>query len=222
GRGDAQPGELLPIVVVTAYLLAYALGDGFYLRLWQLRADAAMQEDRVAHLRHRRLGAQPLAILSRRRKCFTMLEVPGWVLAHPFSLDFRRLGRSRLLQRLRASLPPIQPLPIGGLPPLFRILGGKARKILWRYVAQVARDVHDLVISQQDQHAAAGLLGLLFQRHKQVHDLARAWAAVEIIAGLHQRGISSRPLLLLVYQAGLLEDLDESVEVSVDIANCHC
>jgi hypothetical protein len=52
------------------------------------------------------------------------------------------------------------------------LVGGEGRIVLWHEVAQVADEVHGLVVAEDDVQAAAGVARLDLQPHEQVHDLA--------------------------------------------------
>ena len=66
---------------------------------------------------------------------------------------------------------------------------------------------------------AAGLGGLFLQFHQQVHHVAAAGAAVGNVAGLHQMGFSTGPIIFVVEQAGAAQQLDELFVVAVNIAH---
>jgi len=63
-----------------------------------------------------------------------------------------------------------------------RRAGAKLRVIALADVAQVARQVHALVVAQHHVHRAAGRRGLGCEAHHEVHDLAAVVAAIQQVA----------------------------------------
>ncbi len=112
----------------------------------------------------------------------------------------RKHGRHRLalalllFSELRVGVP-------RGLPPLLRSRVGEGRKDLGRDVADFIHEIHDLVVAKQHGCAAPGLAGLRFERHQQVEDGARAFAAVGVVAGLNQVRPASGPFAAAIDQA---------------------
>ena len=86
-------------------------------------------------------------------------------------------------------------------------------------VTQVAEDVHDLVVAEQHDDLAALLRGLLLEVHQQTGDLGGAGAAVEEVAGLHQDRVAADPIVLLIDQPHLAQDLAHAVVGAVDVAD---
>ncbi len=130
-----------------------------------------MHEQRVVeHDRHGQ-RQQPLAVLALGRKSGAMPEV----------------SRRKLLVEGCAGSCAVRRLP--GLAQ-FRALGRRFQVAVRGVfagvdVAQVAEDVHRLVVAQQDVQLARPRLRLALQAHQQVHDLARIGAAVEQVAQAH-------------------------------------
>jgi len=56
-----------------------------------------------------------------------------------------------------------------------------------------------------------------FERHHQVHNLARFRAAIQEVPGLDERCLSAYPMVLVVYKAAASENGDKVVKVTMDV-----
>ena len=142
----------------------------------------------------------------------------GCVVSHAsFGLRVDRRHRLALLllRGARASRSP----PTPSCAPLLGIGIGERREDLARRVARLADQVHHLVIAEQREGAAAGVLGLVLERHQQVEHRARAFAAIHVVAGLNQLRAAAGPLAAAVVEAGDLQDRLEAVDAAVDVAD---
>src|SRR5215467_5956945 len=114
---------------------------------------------------------------------------------------------------------PFHVLSVGSFLPLLRIAVGETGIVHGIYVAQVAHDIHDLVVTEQTYYPAACLCCFFLERHHQVHDLARFGATIQQIPSLDERCLTACPVVLLVYKTGAPENGDEVVKVIVDIGD---
>ncbi len=88
-------------------------------------------------------------------------------------------------------------------------------------VAQVAQQVHRLVIAEHDVHPAARRARLALQALQQVHDLARVGAAVEQVAEAHQVCAAGGPTVLAIDDAGLTQQAQQFGVGSVHVGKGH-
>jgi hypothetical protein len=86
-------------------------------------------------------------------------------------------------------------------------------------VPQVAHDIHHLVVTEQIYYPAACLWRFFFERHHQVHDLARLGAAIQEVPDLNERRLTARPMVLLVYKTGAQQNGNEVVKGIVYIGD---
>ena len=80
-------------------------------------------------------------------------------------------------------------------------------------------EVHDLVVAEEELHAAAGPLRLILEPHEEVERLTHLGPAVEDVAGLHEDRAAAGPPKLGVDEARRLQDFDERIERTVDVAD---
>ena len=154
-----------------------------------------MHEQRVVDDDRDRQRQQPLAVLALGRESGAVPEIPGRKLlveGRAGSCALRRLPR---LAQFRA---------------LGRRLQVRIRGVLAGLdVAQVAEQVHRLVVAEHDVQLPARRLRLALQPHQQVHDLARIGAAVEQVAEAHEMRVPGRPVVLRVDDAGLVQQREQ-------------
>src|SRR4029453_18783594 len=86
-------------------------------------------------------------------------------------------------------------------------------------IAQLAHHAHYLVVTDEWQHASGGFRSILLEAAQQIERLPRIGATIHDVAVLHEVGLSTRPLFLLVNNPGGAKNLDEAVVGSVDVAN---
>jgi len=97
---------------------------------------------------------------------------------------------------------------------LFDLIGSELSR---RHVTQIAEEVHRFVIAEHDVQHAAGRLSFRLQTHQQVHDLARAGAAIHEIAGAHDMSRAGCPMELRVDDAYGSQQLGEIVVGAVHV-----
>ena len=103
---------------------------------------------------------------------------------------------------------------------LLRSLVVRKRGVLGlRHVAQVADEIHRLMVADEDVNPAAGIHGLGFEPHQQVHGVARARPAVENIADDNEMGCATRPRHLLVDDACALHRFDHGRVRAVHVSD---
>ena len=88
-------------------------------------------------------------------------------------------------------------------------------------VAQVAQDVHRLVVADERVHTPPGLQRRWRERDEQLHHLARIGAAIEDVTSLHEVGASPRPARPAIDHPGLSQHGDELLVVAVHVAHRH-
>ncbi len=84
-------------------------------------------------------------------------------------------------------------------------------------VPELVQEVHDLVVAEEELHAAAGALRLVLEPHEEVERLAHLGPAVEDVAGLHEDRVAAGPPQLGVDEPRRLQDFDEGLERAVDV-----
>src|SRR5581483_635882 len=102
---------------------------------------------------------------------------------------------------------------------LLRIFFGKTGVVFWRYIAQVAHEVHHFMVAEHAHHAAACLFRLGFQRHDQVHHFSRPGTAIDQVSDLNENSGAAMPTALLVDKAGLLKNGHKVIEIAVDVSD---
>ena len=151
--------------------------------------------------------ANPLAISSRRTELVAVREESRRNLGLPLlSIRFVELGQARRWFGVLLLLDVSEIEQIGGI---VRIVFGKGSEFLASGVAQIAIDIHRLMIADERVHVAARFGGLLFQVHQQVHGAARFGTAVHHVAHLHEMGFAASPGVLLIDHAGGAQQRDE-------------
>jgi len=86
-------------------------------------------------------------------------------------------------------------------------------------VAKEGGEVHDLVVTENDDDLAVLAWRLLLQAHEQIHGGAYVGAAVGDIAGLHEDGVAAAPVQLVIDQSDFLQDRREAIEGAVDVGD---
>ena len=60
-------------------------------------------------------------------------------------------------------------------------------------VPELVEEVHDLVVAEEELHAAAGPLRLVLEPHEEIERLTHLRPAVEDVAGLHEDRVAAGP-----------------------------
>lgn len=100
---------------------------------------------------------------------------------------------------------PLQPVRTARLAQAGRLVLGVGRELAGQHIAQVAEQVHRLVIAEREVQSALRRRRLLLQPHQQVEYRPGVGAAVEQVAGHHEVGCTGRPAKLRVDDANRLE-----------------
>src|SRR6266851_1565269 len=182
--------------------------------------NSPVQEDDSVNFGHRVMSSQPLSIFSLWTKSLALLNETCRMACHPLRL--RQLhGLGKLGYQGCVTTPPFQILFIRSLLSLFGFAVGKTGIVRGSDVSQVAHDIHHLVVTEQAYYPAACLWRFFFQRHHQVHDLARLGAAIQEIPDLDERCLTACPMVLLVYKTGAQQNGNEVVKGIVYIGDGH-
>ena len=88
-----------------------------------------------------------------------------------------------------------------------------------RDIAQIAVDVHRLMVADERVDGAAGSRGLLFEFHQQVHHGARVGTTIDDVAGLDEVRLAARPIAVSVDQARGGEHARELLVIAVDVTD---
>mmetsp|Transcript_18931 Transcript_18931/g.45209 ORF Transcript_18931/g.45209 Transcript_18931/m.45209 type:complete len:301 (-) Transcript_18931:652-1554(-) len=86
------------------------------------------------------------------------------------------------------------------------------------HVPEVALDVHELVVAEEEDDVAAGQHGLRLEALEEADDGEALRAAVDEVAGLHDDVVARPPVLALVDDAAEGEGVDRLVVVSMNVA----
>ena len=100
--------------------------------------------------------------------------------------------RCAVVCRVRCRLP-VPEAREGRLPHRGRLVGRKGGEFRGRHIAQIAGQIHDLVIAEHQVDAAAGGRGLGLQPHDQVERPARFRAPIEDVAVDYEMGRAAAP-----------------------------
>jgi hypothetical protein len=92
---------------------------------------------------------------------------------------------------------------------------------IWRNIAEISVDIHELVVAEENVHVTARSSGLRFEREKQVDTASLGITAIKYITKLHQVCGTTGPSLVLITNTGNLQASPQSVEIAVYIANGH-
>ena len=136
----------------------------------------------------------------------------------------KKPGGKRLLNVRNLSevlLPAAHPgeLAGGGLAVGLELVGLELPVAVGVDVAQVAEEVHHLVVAEQHVGTAAGRGALRLEPAQQVHQRPVVEAAVEKVAGHDEVVVAADPAQLVVDQAGRAEQPDQLVVIAVDVAH---
>jgi len=100
-----------------------------------------------------------------------------------------------------------------------RLLRAELCVIAWAHVAQIAGEVHGLVVTMDHVHVASGGRGLRVQAHQQVHHLFAVVAAIQQVAERHEMRVTAAPTQLGIHQARALQERDQLVIGTVNVAD---
>ena len=175
------------------------------------RINPAVEKDRITDLIDSRQAPQPLAVLSLRTKCFSMLHEAEGMSFHPRFLD----GHPTL-----AGLDPR--IVTKGIPAaLLRTAVRESRIVFGDDVAHVAEEVHHFMVAQAYTYGSALFLCVSLKRHDVIQDRPALRAAIHKVAKLNECGLAACPLVSVVDKSGDLEDHTKSVKVTVDVTHGH-
>lgn len=97
----------------------------------------------------------------------------------------------------------------------------KVRIIGLVHVAEVAEDVHRVVVAKQVVHLAALRRRLLREPPEELVDLLGLAAAVDNVASLHEHRVAARPAAVGVHETGELEHAHGRAQVAVQVGHGH-
>ena len=106
--------------------------------------------------------------------------------------------------------------PLGGLVPEPRADAPRRRQVA-RVGVAVAHQL-ELVVAEQAHDLAAVAGGLVLEPAEQIEHLDRVPPAIDAVAELHEAAAPAAPTPARVEEPGVLQGLDESVEVAVHVA----
>ena len=101
----------------------------------------------------------------------------------------------------------------------FRLHVLVCREFRLRNIAKIAIEIHDLVIAQQQMHAAVAAASLFLEPHDQVHDLARLRASIQQVTREYQVCLAAAPCKAAVEDFRCLKRLDQGIVGTVNITN---
>ena len=199
---------------VIPYLGAHAVVQPFQAQLGDDGRHAAVNEGGIIDDNHERLLEEPLAILAvaaegtavcvkaRRARAIELCSEQFLV---QLALD---LHTTRGEQNVEPALSL-----------LGRFLVGERGILASGYIAQVADQVHDLVITERQQYLAPFLRRLCLELHHEIHDPARIGPAIEQVAGYDQRCIAPRPVAVTVDNARIRQRPQHRVVRTVGVTH---
>ncbi len=176
-----------------------------------------MDEDRVADLDHRRVGRRPAAELAGRAPRDAVLDPAERGDAEPGLAD-RGIGELRVLRAVRG----FDRRPVGLVDAVAAPGGatvGERGELLRRGVAEVAEEVHRLVVAEHHHHPAARARRLLLQLLQAADDLERIRPPVGDVAELDKRAAPAGPAAARVGEAGGAGDRGPGRIIAVEVAD---
>ena len=115
----------------------------------------------------------------------------------------------------------LEPLLPGRLAQGIVIGARKSRVFPGAHVAQVADDIHDLVVAEQDMHGTARGARLALEPHEQVEHAPRVGPAVDEVAEADEVGVRTAPAQRAVHDALGTKQRNQLVEGAVNVRENH-
>jgi len=131
----------------------------------QIRMDSAVQKDDSPDFGYRSMVSQPLPVVSIRTQRFAIFRKASRMFCHPL---FFHGGQHRLFescQQLRVARVPSRIFLIRSFPAIRGFAVREPCIVLWGDIAQVAQNIHYLVIAKQGQDLPSRFCRFLFKRH---------------------------------------------------------
>ncbi len=180
-------------------------------------ADPGVQEQRVVDPDHRVVVGDPVAVRPAGLPGEAVLDVAQRELLLPLRAEGVVEGGQALLGRIGAQV--VERLLVVLLAPAPRAAVDEGGVLAGMHVAQVALDVHRLVVADERMHAPARASRLALEPHEVVHDRAAVRPAIGHVAELDEVGRPADPVAVGVDQIGLAQHVEIFVVVAFEVAD---
>ena len=172
-----------------------------------------MKEERSVDLDDGVVAADPFPVFPLGAEGATEFREAERVVSFPpFAIRVVELGRVAFRKRTLVFL-------VEFLPGLLGVGVPERVDLSPRQVPEVAVENHGFVIADEGVNRSAGLPGLVFEPHQEVHRLSGVGAAVEDVSGLDEMRLAAGPFALGIDQVGGPKDGHELIVVAVDVSD---
>jgi hypothetical protein len=178
-----------------------------------------VHEHAAADLDGDRPPAQPAAVGAARPKRLAVLDAARRIGRHPGLLSAVVGGRRLVGPGAGAGFDQALVLAPAALAGFRGLAVGEGGADLGRGVAQVAEQVHHLVIAEHLLDAPFRLRGVALEGHHHVQHAAHLGAAIGEVPGLDEGGGATGPALAVVAEAGRLQDRGQAGQAAMDVAD---
>ena len=102
---------------------------------------------------------------------------------------------------------------------ILEVLVREGSELLGVHIAEIASQIHDLMVADQGVDISAGCPRLLLQLHQEINHPLGMRSQMHDVTGLNQVSGSSRPIGLTIDQSSRLENRHEAPIIPVDAPN---